>query len=67
MVAWVCLTVNQVLHMTLNKLLCALVKTNTRIPMMRTKIMSIESFNTLFKTWSDNEQLSLKELRLKTI
>jgi hypothetical protein len=42
----------------IEKLLCAVVKTNahTHIPVMRTKIMPIESFNTLFETWSDNEQ-----------
>jgi len=46
----------------IEKLLCALVKTNTCIPIIRTKIMHIEPVNTLFETWSDNKQLSLKEL-----
>jgi hypothetical protein len=49
------------------KLVDALIKAGTQIPMHRSKIMPIKSFRELFTQWQDNVNLSIKELRLKTI
>ena len=50
-----------------NRLLLALVKTETKRPLQRTKIMPVEPIVNLFKSWENNESLPLKQLRQKTI
>ena len=49
------------------KLVGALVKTGTVIPRKKTPVMSIEPFKCLFLQWPKNEQLTVKQLRLKTL
>ena len=51
----------------MNRLLLALVKTETKRPLQRTKIMPVEPFVALFRTWADNDNLSIKKLRQKTV
>ena len=50
-----------------NRLLLALVKTETKRPLQRIKIMPVEPFVNLFKSWENKEILSFKKLRQKTI
>lgn len=45
----------------------ALVKTQTKRPAGRTKIMTIEPFRKLFESWGQNNTLSLSKLRQKAI
>ena len=54
-------------HSDIKRLTSALVKTGTFKPMSRQKPMPTEKFVGLFHLWGDNEQLSLKQLRLKAI
>ena len=48
-------------------LITALIKSGTQQPMTRSKVMPVTPFADLFRKWPDNEKLSLKQLRLKTI
>ncbi|KAJ8042572.1 hypothetical protein HOLleu_09351 [Holothuria leucospilota] len=45
----------------------ALVKSGTKKPMHRSQVMPIAPFRELFTRWPNNDQLSIKDLRLKTI
>ena len=45
----------------------ALIKTHTKKARVRTKVMPIEPFHVLFKSWKSNHELSIKFLRLKCI
>ena len=45
----------------------ALIKTHTRQPRLRTKVMPVEPFHILFESWKDNNELPVKMLRLKCI
>ena len=45
----------------------AIVKSGTRAPMARAAVMDISAFVRLFRSWPDNESLTLQQLRLKTI
>lgn len=45
----------------------ALVKGGTVKPMEKSKVMPIKAFKDLFKSWSDNQSLSTRDLRLKAI
>ena len=51
----------------IQKLISALTKTGTKLPARRTPIMPCAPFMTLFQGWPDNEALSIKDLRLKTV
>ena len=51
----------------IQKLVDALVKSGTQTPMLRSKVMPIEPFRKLFKKWPSNADLSIKDLRIKTI
>lgn len=48
-------------------LVTGLVKSGTVAPMVRSKVMPIQSFHDLFNGWPCNEDLDLKRLRLKAI
>ena len=45
----------------------ALIKTHTKLPRARTNVMPTAPFHKLFESWKDNEELSVKMLRLKCI
>ena len=45
----------------------ALIKSGTLAPMIKTATMPIDAFYDMFNCWPDNEDLSLKDLRLKCI
>lgn len=51
----------------LHKLSSGLVKSATLIPMVKTPIMPIAPFYSLFDSWGDNATLPIKDLRLKAI
>ena len=48
-------------------LMDALIKSGTKIPMVRSSVMPIHAFRELFCKWPINSELGIKELRLKTI
>ena len=50
-----------------NKLVEGLIKCETKEPMIRSRVMPVQSFVQLFKNWGPNESLSIWALRLKTI
>jgi len=52
---------------TLIMLCTSLVKAGTSTAMKRSHVMPVEAFTDLFRNWTDNENLSIKDLRLKTI
>ncbi len=54
-------------HPEIEKLSCALVKSGTVAPAVRTSVMPIQAFHDLFMSWADNEELSVQDLRLKAI
>jgi integrase len=45
----------------------ALVKSGTVKPMEKSKVMPVKAFTDLFKSWPDNQRLSIRDLRLKAI
>lgn len=49
------------------RFLQALIKSGTVKPMKHSSVMPVEKFHGLFCDWPDNDQLSEKQLRLKTI
>lgn len=51
----------------IRRLISGLVKTQTTKPMSRTKPMPMQPFIELFTKWGNNDQLSIKNLRLKAI
>ena len=51
----------------IQRLITGLVKCETSLPRSRTKVMPIEPFIDLFISWGKNYNLSLKQLRLKTV
>lgn len=51
----------------LRNFMTALIKRYTRHAAGRTKIMPIKPISDLFSSWPDNEQLTIKQLRQKTI
>jgi len=52
---------------SIRRLADALVKCSTIVPLRKTDIMPVQPFMSLFHSWPDNDLLSTKELRLKTI
>ena len=60
-------TINPVDCVEINRLVVALEKTNTQKPMLRSSVMPVQPFVNLFESWSANELLDLKHLRLKAI
>lgn len=48
-------------------LMSALVKSGTEKPLTRSKVMPVEPFSALFAKWPDNETMSIKMLRLKSV
>lgn len=50
-----------------SKLVNGIIKSGTHVPMTKTPVMPIEPFYVLFQEWPDNDLLSVKDLRLKTI
>ncbi len=51
----------------IKSLISALVKSGTSQPMLKTKVMPAAPFYSLFRSWGDNRELSLSDLRLKAI
>ena len=51
----------------LNKLVCGLIKGKTTAPMVRSKVLPVQSFTDLFMKWDSNWSLPLEKLRLKCI
>ena len=51
----------------IQQLVSALVKSGSRVPSKRTPVMPLNHFLELFRTWPENEKLSIAELRLKAI
>jgi hypothetical protein len=51
----------------LKKLTTGVIKSGTTKPMCRSKVMPIQPFCSLFESWRDNDQLTIKDLRLKCI
>ena len=49
------------------KLMSALVKSGTQAPRCRSKVMPVSPFTSLFESWPDAEELSIQDLRLKTV
>ncbi|MEW8544181.1 MAG: hypothetical protein AB2693_11665 [Candidatus Thiodiazotropha sp.] len=49
------------------RLMSGLIKSGTTAPMKRSQPMPTQPFNDLFRSWGNNEDLSLKQLRMKTI
>ena len=45
----------------------ALIKSGTKVVMKKSKVMPVEPFHKLFKSWKENSLLSVKQLRLKAI
>ena len=48
-------------------LIQGLIKAGTEAPMRISKVMPVEAFCELFSSWSENEGLTIKELRLKAV
>ena len=51
----------------LRYLVVALVKSGTTEPAKRTRVMPVKPFMDMFLTWKDNSDISIKDLRLKTV
>ena len=51
----------------LRKFLTALIKSGTSVPRNRSSVMPVAPFHALFMSWLDNEQLTIKDLRLKVV
>jgi hypothetical protein len=51
----------------ISRLMSALVKSGTVMPMKKSSVLPVEKFSSLFLTWGDNTELSIKCLRLKTL
>ena len=49
------------------RLSTAIVKSGTSVPMQRSRVMYITAFVRMFRAWQKNDDLSVKQLRLKTI
>ena len=49
------------------RLKCALVKSSTQDPMGRTPALPMKAFITLLRQWGSNDQLTLAQLRTKTV
>ena len=45
----------------------ALIKSGTKSPMQKTPVMPVDAFFQLFNGWPNNDMLSIKDLRLKTV
>lgn len=52
---------------TLLRLVEALVKSGTALPMSPSRVMPTQNFKDLFLSWPDNDYLGLQDLRLKTV
>ena len=50
-----------------SKLVDGLIKSATLRPMVKAPVMPVDPFLNLFLRWEDNDKLSIKDLRLKTI
>ena len=55
------------MNFMINKLITALIKSSTTQPMQRSTAMPVRYFSDLFLKWKPNDDLSLKNLRLKCI
>ena len=51
----------------ISMLMSSLVKSATYRPLVKSKVMPVKPFAELFKRWPDNDQLCIKDLRLKAI
>ena len=51
----------------IQRLLVALIKSGTKIPMCRSKVMPVDKFRMLFSRWPDNSDLTERQLRLKSL
>jgi len=59
--------INPVDCVEIKRLITALEKSNTQEPMTRSSVMPVQPFVTLFQSWGENDNLDLKQLRLKAI
>lgn len=59
--------VNPVRDPFVTRLLQGIVKSGTRAPLAKSAVMDVSAFMRLFRSWSANADLSIKQLRLKTI
>jgi hypothetical protein len=63
-----CLDMDNVLESAEIKLLIqGLIKAGTTEPICKSKVMPVKAFHDVFVDWPDNDQLAVKDLRLKTI
>ena len=51
----------------IQRLLVALIKSGTKIPMCRSKLMPVDKFRMLFSRWPENSDLTERQLRLKSL
>ena len=49
------------------RLLQSIVKSGTRAPLAKSTVMDVSAFTRLFRSWPANEDLTIKQLRCKTI
>jgi len=49
------------------RLVSALIKSGTKLPRCKSKVMPVSAFNKLFSSWKSSEELSIQELRLKAL
>ena len=49
------------------RLLQSIVKSGTRAPLAKSTVMDVSAFSRLFRSWPANEDLTIKQLRCKTI
>ena len=52
---------------TISKLCNALIKSGTKQPIKKSKVLPMDAFQKLFSSWETNSQLSITNLRLKAI
>ena len=65
---YIALNIEDLTHdINIRRLITALVKSGTSVPRNRSEVMPIQSFSSLFLSWGQNDQLSIKMLRLKAI
>ena len=54
-------------HTDLKRLVSGIVKSGTSLPMQHTKPMPIQPFINLFATFGDNDTMTLRRLRMKSL
>lgn len=54
-------------HVSISRLVTALIKSHTFNPRKASKVMPTEAFKKLFMSWEENDRLTIKQLRLKAL